>query len=155
MALSAGDCGVAHDSRSPVRHASAMRWIVFDTITSPLRTAHRGISACYTSPPHGAPHIVVSGTAPRPLPSRDRGGRLRRPTAHCGGLGMSTRRRKPLPLALSVLATLTVVAAVGWAKQPGKKSPDGTLKLEVRDLGAGLVGWTWGHGALTYKGTQH
>jgi len=68
---------------------------------------------------------------------------------------MSTRRWKPLPLALSVLATLTVVAAVGWAKQPGKKSPDGTLKLEVRDLGAGLVGWTWGHGALTYKGTQH
>src|SRR4030095_16128561 len=35
MGLSAGDCGVVHDSKSPVTHPSAMRRILFDPITSP------------------------------------------------------------------------------------------------------------------------
>jgi hypothetical protein len=41
--------------------------------------------------------------------------------------------------------------SMGWAKD----EPDGTVKLEVRDVGAGLVGWTWGHGVLNYKGKSH
>jgi hypothetical protein len=55
-----------------------------------------------------------------------------------------------------LLAIVTVVAsvgAVGWAKT--KSRADGTLHYEVRDLGGGLVGWTWGHGTLTYKGKKY
>ena len=55
------------------------------------------------------------------------------------------------------LATVAVVAsgaAVGWAKTKPAHA-DGTIHYEVRDVGAGLAGWTWGHGVLTYKGKDY
>jgi hypothetical protein len=64
---------------------------------------------------------------------------------------MSMGRRTRLGFMLSIFAAVAVVAGVGWAKD----QPDGTVSLETRDLGAGLVGWTWGHGVLSYKGERH
>jgi len=35
------------------------------------------------------------------------------------------------------------------------KASGAAVGIEVRDVGAGLVGWTWGHGVLNYKGKSH
>lgn len=58
-----------------------------------------------------------------------------------------------LAYGLAIVAAVASIAAVGWAKT--KSRADGTLHYEVRDLGAGVVGWTWGHGVLMYKGKKY
>src|SRR5207249_9218630 len=69
-----------------------------------------------------------------------------------GGRMLSTRSSR-LACLLAIVAAVASVGAVGWAKT--KTKANGTVHLEVRELGAGLVGWTWGHGTLTYKGKQY
>jgi hypothetical protein len=64
---------------------------------------------------------------------------------------MLRARSSRLASLLAIVTAVASIAAVGWAKNQA----DGTVHLEVRDLGAGLVGWTWGHGVLTYKGKQY
>ena len=66
---------------------------------------------------------------------------------------MLRARSNRLACLLAIVTAVASIAAVGWAKT--KTKADGTVHLEVRDLGAGLVGWTWGHGTLTYKGKQY
>ena len=61
---------------------------------------------------------------------------------------MGTARRRWIACSLLVAGVLA-----GRALAQG--APDGTVHVEARDLGAGLVGWTWGHGSLTYKGKTY
>lgn len=58
-----------------------------------------------------------------------------------------------LACGLAIVTAIASIATVGWAKT--KARADGTVHFEVRDLGAGVVGWTWGHGVLTYKGKKY
>jgi hypothetical protein len=55
------------------------------------------------------------------------------------------------------IASALVLAAVlgGAALASAKGGAAGTVHLEVRDIGAGIAGWTWGHGSLTYKGKKY
>jgi hypothetical protein len=53
-------------------------------------------------------------------------------------------------MALAVLAVAAFVAPV-WAED---KMPDATLTLSEGTVAAG-VGWSWGHGSLSYKGQTY
>jgi hypothetical protein len=55
-----------------------------------------------------------------------------------------------------IVSSLVLAAVLGTtAPASAKGGPSGTVHLEVRDIGAGIAGWTWGHGALTYKGKKY
>jgi len=66
---------------------------------------------------------------------------------------MLSARSNRFAYVLTIVTAVASIAAVGWGKT--KTKADGTVHFEVRDLGAGVVGWTWGHGTLTYKGKQY
>jgi hypothetical protein len=60
-------------------------------------------------------------------------------------------RRLMVSIAVAGMMALLVGSAVG---ADAKKKPDATLKLSEGSVAAG-IGWSWGHGVLTYKGKAH
>ncbi len=59
------------------------------------------------------------------------------------------RRKSIASLAAIVLFCLTALA--GGAE---KRKPDATVKLSEGTVAVG-IGWSWGHGTLTYKGKEY
>jgi len=55
-------------------------------------------------------------------------------------------------ITLSFVAALTLVASAHG--QEAKKTPDGTVEFSGGSVAAG-IGYTWGSGTLTYKGTKY
>lgn len=53
---------------------------------------------------------------------------------------------------VSAAALLLVLSTVAGAAD--KKAPDGTVKLSEGSVAAG-IGWSWGHGTLTYQGKSY
>jgi hypothetical protein len=57
-------------------------------------------------------------------------------------------------LMVSIAVAGMMVLLAGSALAEGAKKPDATLKLSEGSVAAG-IGWSWGHGVLTYKGKTH
>ena len=56
-------------------------------------------------------------------------------------------------MVLSILGAMLFIAPLGRAAEE-KKKPDATVKMTGKSLSAG-VGYSWGSGVLTYKGTDY
>ncbi len=54
------------------------------------------------------------------------------------------------------LTAVLAVAALGWASASfgEEKKPDATVKLSEGSVAVG-IGWSWGHGTLSYKGKTY
>ena len=55
---------------------------------------------------------------------------------------------------IATLAALVLVSLSTFASAADKKTPDGTVKLSEGSVAAG-IGWSWGHGTLTYQGKTY
>src|SRR5215813_6735629 len=58
--------------------------------------------------------------------------------------------RKSIPCLVAVVLIGLSALVVG----DEKKTPDGTVKLSEGSVAAG-IGWSWGHGTLTYQGKDY
>jgi len=58
--------------------------------------------------------------------------------------------RKSIPCLVAVVLIGLSALVVG----DEKKTPDGTVKLSEGSVAAG-IGWSWGHGTLSYKGKDY
>ena len=55
---------------------------------------------------------------------------------------------------LIVTAVAVLLSLASFASAADKKTPDGTVKLSEGTVAAG-IGWSWGHGTLTYQGKTY
>jgi hypothetical protein len=55
---------------------------------------------------------------------------------------------------VSVGLAVFVALSAGWALAEDEKKPDATLKIEEGSVAVG-IGWSWGHGTLSYMGKTY